>query len=976
MIPSNYITGYRTLMSSLQKGLAIGMSRQDFQEAAGVIQNLVGQETLPKFLAFPRQGIEHMLKDILRASPASVVSSEIERLVDLLRDCGLPLPDPKNEHYDSDIEDFFLRFSVAHFSARAVHSGSIGLGTDPSRSAIAGSGAVFDNSATQRTPPHKSSSPADFRIEDQVDENDILMLQPLERGGSPRRSNYRLLRTQDSKHYPLKPIATGGTAEIYLVEEMDDHGKGTGRILALKMIVQGPDFHELLADHKKESDFLRGLKGKNFLHLYTSGISQTGFPFIVTEYANAGSFRKVMDSRDWSPLQKINFAKQIIAAVADLQRLGIVHLDLKPDNFLVLSEDDPNEEGGQRYTLYLADFGLSKKLKDIVPEKKITGTPGFLPPEKLYESKDPVLDSYSNDVWALGVILYELLTGKFPWHGKSVQKINMDSVMRDLSDPENPQIEGPELSRIVLKALAKERDERYPDAMALQEDLDTYIARPLEAKAEAAWQKYLLCERDIDKGAYATEWEKNIVAALEEYYRVYLSDHKYPAVLEKIKNLSYDLYLYGSDDGREDLMRLAEQKINAVAPGSEQAKLIQQMNTVQVQILTNDGKASFPQGTKLWLVHYENRGGILRQESMLELDPDNPLLEYQRYGSHSLVYHAPKHVPVVVTLPVRRGENPIPVPISFYLENEIPPEGVVGVAGALAVLKSPGSLGQVHDNWRPDEKSNRDQDPMYYDWVALPPVTCEKWLRHMKENGGLLQRGLKPRNWVKDVTSPFGYRYENGQSIDPKAPVTHLSLKQMEGYLGALSHEYKEKGYMPEEWVLSPLNGLRLFTRGQNNRRVLPWGDLLAQIGGVAAVKTIDQPVSPAPLPIDRPDNLDVSPLSVLEGLIPGVAPRILPDVVGNVAKILNVSGADKERIAQAFPNIPRDKLHEYVFVYGTAFNRSASIVGPDDLTPVRIDELDQLEIAFIPFGRLRRANRDLVAASAEAQRSKPSFRR
>jgi serine/threonine protein kinase len=148
---------------------------------------------------------------------------------------------------------------------------------------------------------------------------------------------------------------------------------------------------------------------------------------------------------------------QLIDVVAHAHDKGIIHRDIKPENVMVKPDG----------TIKLLDFGAAKELKDIEMSSTVTGSRPFMSPEQIMGKSQR-----RSDVWALGVVMYVLYTGMFPFY-HDVEKVLMDMILEVPASPPskfNPELD-PEIERIILKCMEKNSENRYPDARALQADI-------------------------------------------------------------------------------------------------------------------------------------------------------------------------------------------------------------------------------------------------------------------------------------------------------------------------------------------------------------------------------------------------------------------------------------------------------------------------------------------------------------------------
>jgi serine/threonine-protein kinase len=290
----------------------------------------------------------------------------------------------------------------------------------------------------------------------------------------------------------LQVLGRGAMGVVYKARQ-----RGLKRVVALKMILAGGHASDLeLARFRTEAEAVAQLQHPNIVQVYEVG-EHNGCPYLSLEYINGGSLQSKLGGTP----QPVLYAAQMIQVLAQTMefahRLGIIHRDLKPGNVMLTL---PRAPGSMESTvspaplveqLYgtpkIADFGLAKRLEEDGGQTRsgtILGTPSYMAPEQA-EGKSkgvgPLADQY-----AIGAMLYEMLTGRPPFRGESVWD-TLDQVRTQEPVPPSrlqPKIPA-DLETICLKALQKEPSRRYSDCAALAEDLrrfvagETILARPV-----------------------------------------------------------------------------------------------------------------------------------------------------------------------------------------------------------------------------------------------------------------------------------------------------------------------------------------------------------------------------------------------------------------------------------------------------------------------------------------------------------------
>lgn len=249
------------------------------------------------------------------------------------------------------------------------------------------------------------------------------------------------------------------------------------KLLREELLVQS-DWRDRFRD---EAEAVARLAHPNVVQIYEVGVYD-GRPFLAMEFVSGGSLADRLTTGPLSVTAAVDLVRALARAVQHAHDRGVIHRDLKPGNVLLNTEAsnaDP-ETGSLRSPLVpkLTDFGLAKLLDrdhNRTRSGMLLGTPAYMAPEVIAEG--PYAASASSDVYGLGVILYECLTGYQPIAGP-----NTWATLRRVveSDPEPPGRQQPgvslELDAICLKALAKDPAERYASARAMAEDLDRFAA--------------------------------------------------------------------------------------------------------------------------------------------------------------------------------------------------------------------------------------------------------------------------------------------------------------------------------------------------------------------------------------------------------------------------------------------------------------------------------------------------------------------
>ena len=266
-------------------------------------------------------------------------------------------------------------------------------------------------------------------------------------------------------------IGRGGMAEVHL-----GHDARLGRPVAIKILrTDHARDAAFLARFRREAQSVAGLNHRSIVAVYDSGedrMEESGggsidIPYIVMEYVDGRTLREMLnDSPDGvlEPTEAAHIVQQVLEALDYSHDMGIVHRDIKPGNVMVTDDGE----------VKVMDFGIARAIADtqatMTQTQAVIGTAQYISPE---QARGETVDKRS-DVYSTGCLLFELLTARTPYTGEPIsltyQHVNADIPLPSSVNPDVP----PELDAVVVHALTKDRDERYPDAKAMAEDLEAY----------------------------------------------------------------------------------------------------------------------------------------------------------------------------------------------------------------------------------------------------------------------------------------------------------------------------------------------------------------------------------------------------------------------------------------------------------------------------------------------------------------------
>jgi len=280
----------------------------------------------------------------------------------------------------------------------------------------------------------------------------------------------------------IKEIGQGGMGAVYEAERADGIFKTKA---AVKLIKRGMDTASILRRFRNERQILAALNHPNIARLLDGGTTAEGLPYFVMEYIEGKPLFDFCNDNNLDIKARLKIFRQICDAVQAAHNIKVVHRDLKPSNILVKQDGTPK----------LLDFGIAKLLDPELASATIEVTmtqwrlmtPQYASPEQVYGGEI----SFASDIYSLGVVLYELVTGAKPYRFSNSapheisrviceqEAVRPSSVVRrplfSDSDEEEQRTKDKELDKIILKTLRKNPRERYQSADELSEDIESLL---------------------------------------------------------------------------------------------------------------------------------------------------------------------------------------------------------------------------------------------------------------------------------------------------------------------------------------------------------------------------------------------------------------------------------------------------------------------------------------------------------------------
>jgi serine/threonine-protein kinase len=274
----------------------------------------------------------------------------------------------------------------------------------------------------------------------------------------------------DARYQVLKKLGEGGMSYVYLAKEISSDATVAIKVLSPRLATDRSSVERL----RREAGLAMRLDHPNVCRILRLGESEDGLIYLVMPFLRGEllSDREVRGGPMDIPLS-VTLLKQMCAGLHHAHELQIIHRDLKPENVMLVPEEDNGAAPGTEKAVIM-DFGLAKERRADPAIAKLTatgiilGTPEFMSPEQI---RGKPLDARS-DIYALGIVAFEMLTGKLPFQGRNAQEM---MIARLRSQPQSVRTLRPDVPEIVEKALSKalqtNPDDRFTTAIEFGEAL-------------------------------------------------------------------------------------------------------------------------------------------------------------------------------------------------------------------------------------------------------------------------------------------------------------------------------------------------------------------------------------------------------------------------------------------------------------------------------------------------------------------------
>jgi WD40 repeat protein/serine/threonine protein kinase len=309
----------------------------------------------------------------------------------------------------------------------------------------------------------------------------------------------------------LQEIGEGGMGIVYMAEQEEP----VRRKVALKIIKPGMDSQQVIARFEAERQALALMDHTHIAKVFDAGTTDSGRPYFVMELVHGVPITQFCDDHQLTPRERLELFVPVCQAIQHAHQKGIIHRDIKPSNVLVTLYDD-------KPVPKVIDFGVAKAIEQRLTEKTLftqfgvlVGTFEYMSPEQA-EMNALGVDTRS-DIYALGVLLYELLTGTTPLQRERLKEVALSDLVRRIKEEEPPRpsvrlsssdnlpkiaaarktepaklaklVRG-EIDWIVMKCLEKDRSRRYETASGLARDVERYLHdEPVEACPPSLWYR-------------------------------------------------------------------------------------------------------------------------------------------------------------------------------------------------------------------------------------------------------------------------------------------------------------------------------------------------------------------------------------------------------------------------------------------------------------------------------------------------------
>ena len=383
----------------------------------------------------------------------------------------------------------------------------------------------------------------------------------------------------------VRRLGQGGQGAVFEAER--DDGSFYQRV-AIKIVKWEIDSDATRIQFARERQILAGLEHPNIARLLDGSQRDDGTPYLVMEFVEGLPLTAA--AAGWPLRRKLELILQVMSAVEFAHRNLIVHRDLKPANILVTPEGTPK----------LLDFGIAKLL-EVDSQRTQTILLAFTPDYASPEQVRGLPISTASDVYSLGVVLYQLLTGRKPYTIETATPLELDRVVCQ-DPPADPGL-GDDLDQILMMALRKEPERRYQSVEQFAEDIKRYLEnRPVSARPDSLWYRTRLYARRHWAGilAAAITFIAVIGGAGAAFYQARIAEQRFQMVRGLAHSFVFDYHdelakVQGNTAVREKMVRKALEYLDTLSSGARNdAELQQELAAAYRKVGDTQGNPSKP----------------------------------------------------------------------------------------------------------------------------------------------------------------------------------------------------------------------------------------------------------------------------------------------------------------------------------------------------------------------------------------------
>lgn len=377
----------------------------------------------------------------------------------------------------------------------------------------------------------------------------------------------------------LELIGEGGFGSVYVAEQ----DRPIRRKVALKIIKLGMDTRQVVARFEAERQALAMMEHPNIARVFDGGSTETGRPYFVMELVKGVSITRYCDENGLTPQQRLELFVPVCQAVQHAHQKGVIHRDLKPSNVLVSRHDE-------RPMVKVIDFGIAKAAGGHLTDKtlftelrQMIGTPAYMSPEQAGLS-DLDVDTRS-DIYSLGVLLYELLTGTTPFDIKTLLSAGYAEIQRVIREvePQKPSTRISTYKHELPSVAAMRKTELTKLARLVQGDLDWIVMKCLEKDRTRRYETVNGLAADIQRYLGG---EAVLAAPPSAAYRLQklIKRNKGPVVAASVLLVVLIAGIIGTTSGLLEAQRARRAETDARIDAQQQAEIAREVN----QFLTED----------------------------------------------------------------------------------------------------------------------------------------------------------------------------------------------------------------------------------------------------------------------------------------------------------------------------------------------------------------------------------------------------